>query len=141
MGRAGEENGLLRCFLKRMIFFVARLVLEFSFTWHNVLPKFRGLGSSFLIHWLTAPPDSQAILKESPVYETDHQENKYREDAFVKGMADQVLLSRICKERLKFNNKVTSDSVVTSWKLLFEDEEQDKGAHSRHLCSTFSWKS
>ena len=59
MGRAGEENGLLRCFFKRTIFSVARLVLAFSFTWHSVLPKLRGLGSSFdpLTHfssWFTS---------------------------------------------------------------------------------------
>ena len=34
-------------------------------------------------------------------------------DALVKGLANQVLLYTICKACLKFNNKVTSDSVVT----------------------------
>ena len=52
-------------------------------------------------------------------------------------MASQVLLYTICKVCLKFNNKVTSDSVVTGWKLLLQDE-QDKGAHSRHPPSTLN---
>lgn len=35
------------------------------------------------------------------------------EGALVKGMVGHVLLYPICKECLKFNSKVTSDSVVT----------------------------